>query len=71
MTEDTEALKHGFLFRGYFKKRGYYSVARLAPDKYRQDKAFVNPKNTRVWIKAAELFEPNHGDSEVLLKWRE
>jgi len=66
MTDDTEALKHGFLFRGYFKKRGYYSVARLSPDKYREDKAFVNPKNTRVWIKAAELFEPNQGDSEVL-----
>src|SRR5208337_5363325 len=58
VTEDTEALKHGFLFRGYFKKRGYYSMAQLAPDKYRQDKVFVNPKNTRVWIKAAELFDP-------------
>jgi phospholipid/cholesterol/gamma-HCH transport system substrate-binding protein len=66
ITEDTEALKHGFLFRGYFKKRGYYSMAQLAPDKYREDKVFVNPKNTRVWIKAAELFEPNQGDSEVL-----
>jgi phospholipid/cholesterol/gamma-HCH transport system substrate-binding protein len=66
ITEDTEALKHGFLFRGYFKKRGYYSMAQLAPDKYREDKVFVNPKNTRVWIKAAELFEPNQVDSEVL-----
>ena len=66
ITEDTEALKHGFLFRGYFKKRGYYSMARLAPDKYREDKIFVNPKNTRVWINAAELFEPRQGDSEVL-----
>jgi phospholipid/cholesterol/gamma-HCH transport system substrate-binding protein len=66
ITEDSEALKHGFLFRGYFKKRGYYSMAQLAPDKYRQDKSFVNPKNTRVWIKAAELFEPKQGDAEVL-----
>lgn len=66
ITEDTEALKHGFLFRGYFKKRGYYSMAQLAPDKYRADKTFVNPKNTRVWMKAAEMFEPKQGDSEVL-----
>ena len=68
ITEDTEALKHGFLFRGYFKKRGYYSMAQLAPDKYRQDKSFVNPKNTRVWIKAADLFEPKQGEAEVLSK---
>jgi phospholipid/cholesterol/gamma-HCH transport system substrate-binding protein len=66
LTEDSEALKHGFLFRGYFKKRGYYSMARLAPDKYRQDKTFVNPKNTRLWITAAELFESRQRDSEVL-----
>jgi len=66
ITQDTEALKHGFLFRGYFKKRGYYSIAQLAPDKYREDKMFVNPKNSRVWVQAAELFEPKQGGSEVL-----
>lgn len=66
VTEDTEALKHGFLFRGYFKKRGYYSMAQLAPDKYRDNKLFVNPKNTRMWINAADLFEPRRGNSEVL-----
>jgi phospholipid/cholesterol/gamma-HCH transport system substrate-binding protein len=66
ITEDTEALKHGFLFRGYFKKRGYYSMAQLTPEKYREDKTFVNPKNTRVWMKAAELFESRQGDGEVL-----
>jgi len=66
LTEDSEALKHGFLFRGFFKKRGYYSMARLAPDKYRQDKVFVNPNNARVWLDAAQLFEPGKGNSEVL-----
>jgi phospholipid/cholesterol/gamma-HCH transport system substrate-binding protein len=66
MADDTEALKHGFLFRGFFKHRGYYSMARLAPDKYRQDKAFTNPKNPRVWIQAADLFESTPGGNEVL-----
>src|SRR6202030_1443490 len=56
MADDTEALKHGFLFRGFFKRRGYYSIANLAPDKYRKDKTFANPKNSRVWIEAGELF---------------
>jgi phospholipid/cholesterol/gamma-HCH transport system substrate-binding protein len=67
VAEDTEALKHGFLFRGFFKRRGYYSMARLAPDMYRKDKTFGNPKNARVWIEAGELFEPK-GESEVLSK---
>jgi phospholipid/cholesterol/gamma-HCH transport system substrate-binding protein len=66
MVEDTEALKHGFLFRGFFKKRGYYSMGSLAPDKYRQDKVFLNPKNRRAWIDADELFEPNPRGEEVL-----
>jgi phospholipid/cholesterol/gamma-HCH transport system substrate-binding protein len=66
IAEDTEALKHGFFFRGFFKRRGYYTMARLAPDKYRQAKVFANPRNPRVWIEAAEIFEPKHGESETL-----
>ena len=66
MAEDTEALKHQFFFRGFFKQRGYFSMARLAPDKYRQDKVFANPKNQRVWIEAAELFESKQGEGEML-----
>ena len=64
IAEDTEALKHGFLFRGFFKHRGYYTMARLAPDKYRQDKAFASPRNPRVWIEAAALFD--QGETEML-----
>ena len=66
IAEDTEALKHEFFFRGFFKKRGYYSLAQLAPEKYREDKVFVNPKNTRVWLDAADLFESSQADTEVL-----
>jgi len=66
VAEDTEALKHGFFFRGFFKRRGYYTMARLAPDKYRQDKVFANPRNPRVWIEASEMFEPKQGESETL-----
>lgn len=66
MADGTEALKHGFLFRGFFKHRGYYSLARLTPDRYRQDKVFTNPKNARVWIEAAELFALKQGEGEML-----
>jgi len=64
IADDTEALKHGFLFRGFFKRRGYYTMARLAPDKYRQDKVFASPRNRRVWIEAAALFD--QGEAEML-----
>jgi phospholipid/cholesterol/gamma-HCH transport system substrate-binding protein len=66
IADDTEALKHGFFFRGFFKRRGYYTMARLTPDKYRQDKVLASPKNPRVWIEAAELFKPQEGQSETL-----
>jgi phospholipid/cholesterol/gamma-HCH transport system substrate-binding protein len=57
MSADTEALKHQFLFRGYFKHRGYYSLANLNPDDYRKDRLFSNPANPRVWLDKEELFE--------------
>jgi len=66
MADDTEALKHNFFLRGFFKHRGYFSMARLRPDKYRQDKLFSTPRNPRVWIEAAELFEPKQGQAEAL-----
>ncbi|HEX4168381.1 MAG TPA: MlaD family protein [Bryobacteraceae bacterium] len=66
MSEDTEALKHQFFFRAFFKQRGYFSMARLAPDKYRKDKVFANPKNQRAWIEADELFESKQGEGEML-----
>jgi phospholipid/cholesterol/gamma-HCH transport system substrate-binding protein len=57
MSADTEALKHQFLFRGYFRHRGYYSLANLDPDDYRKNKLFSNPANPRVWLEKEELFE--------------
>jgi phospholipid/cholesterol/gamma-HCH transport system substrate-binding protein len=57
MSADTEALKHQFLFRGYFKHRGYYSLANLNPDDYRKNKLFSNPANPRAWLDKEELFE--------------
>lgn len=57
MTADTEALKHHFLLRGYFKHRGYYSLENLKPDDYRKDKLFSNSANPRVWLDNEGLFE--------------
>jgi phospholipid/cholesterol/gamma-HCH transport system substrate-binding protein len=32
MAEDTEALKHNFFFKGFFKHRGYYNLSSLSPE---------------------------------------
>jgi phospholipid/cholesterol/gamma-HCH transport system substrate-binding protein len=66
MADDTEALKHNFFLRGFFKRRGYFSMARMSPEKYRQDKVFADPRNPRVWIEAADLFVPKEGGGEIL-----
>ena len=66
MAEDTEALKRGFFFRGFFKHRGYYSLAHLAPEEYRGDKLFVNPRNPRAWLDAAEVFGQEKNGRETL-----
>lgn len=66
MATDTEALKHEFFFRGFFKHRGYYSLANLNPATYRSTRLFANPANPRVWLGAANLFERRQGGGECL-----
>ncbi len=65
MVDNSEALKHNFLFRGFFKRRGYYNLSSITPSQYRKEKIFTNPNNRRLWIDAGELFEEVEGD-EVL-----
>lgn len=66
MAADTEALKHEFFFRGFFKRRGYYSLADLDPTTYRSDGEFTNPDNPRAWLQAAKLFEQSSDGQERL-----
>jgi phospholipid/cholesterol/gamma-HCH transport system substrate-binding protein len=66
MADDTEALKHEFFFRGFFKKRGYYSLKDLTPDQYRGNPYFNNQRNRRTWLNAADAFEKDSNGNEVL-----
>ena len=66
MAEDTEALKHNFFFRGFFKHRGYYNLSNLKPDQYRQDKLFSNPVNRRQWFTNEDLFQTGADGVETL-----
>ena len=66
MADDTEALKHEFFFRGFFKKRGYYSLKDLTPDQYRRNAYFDSPRNQRTWLNAADAFGKDSNGNEVL-----
>jgi len=66
MADDTEALKHEFFFRGFFKKRGYYSLRDLTPDQYRSNPYFTNQRNRRTWLSAADAFQKDSNGNEVL-----
>jgi phospholipid/cholesterol/gamma-HCH transport system substrate-binding protein len=66
MAEDTEALKHNFFFRGFFKRRGYYNLTNLKADQYRHDKVFANSDNRREWLTADDLFQPASNGLEML-----
>ena len=66
MAEDTEAIKHSLFFRGFFNRRGYYSLSSLSPDEYRRSKLFTNATGQRSWLAADTLFQPDAHNSEEL-----
>jgi len=66
LADDTEALKHEFFFRGFFRKRGYFSLQELTPDQYRSNRFFANPSNSRDWLGGADAFSADAGGHEVL-----
>ena len=71
MAEDTEALKHNFFFKGFFNRRGFYSLSNISPDEYRRSKLFANAAGRRSWLTADALFQPGaHGSEELSVAGR-
>jgi phospholipid/cholesterol/gamma-HCH transport system substrate-binding protein len=66
LADGTEALKHNFLLRGFFRRRGYYNLDRISPDQYRRDAAFTSPANYRAWLPASDLFQAGSNGQEEL-----
>jgi len=66
MAEDMEALKHNFIFKGFFNHRGYYTLSNLPPQEYRRSKLFASNRSPRVWLRADALFQQGpHGEEEL------
>lgn len=65
LADDTEAVKHNFFLRGFFKRRGFYNLETMTPSKYAASK-FVKKPRVRVWIPAPGLFTVGRDGSQVL-----
>jgi phospholipid/cholesterol/gamma-HCH transport system substrate-binding protein len=67
LAENTEALKHNFLFRGFFNRRGYFDLDDVTPEQYRSGALeTASRKALRIWIGAGVLFERDASGAERL-----
>jgi phospholipid/cholesterol/gamma-HCH transport system substrate-binding protein len=67
LADNMEAMKHNFLLRGFFNKRGYYDLDAISPVEYRTG-VLENGKRKamRIWLKSSVVFEPGPDGTEVL-----
>ena len=67
LADNMEAMKHNFLLRGFFNRRGYFDLAAISPAQYRTG-VLENGKRKamRIWLSSAVLFEPGPRGGEVL-----
>jgi phospholipid/cholesterol/gamma-HCH transport system substrate-binding protein len=59
--DNMEALKHNFLFRGFFNDRGFFTLDSISPADYRQGALTRNGARriVRIWLRRNVLFEPD------------
>ena len=66
LADDSEALKHEFFFRGFFKKRGFYTLQDLTPEEYRRNVYFEKQRRARGWLKADSAFSVDPNGRQIL-----
>jgi phospholipid/cholesterol/gamma-HCH transport system substrate-binding protein len=67
ISEGTEALKRNFLFRGFFRDRGFYDLDTLSREAYLTGALESNDRTAlRIWIGADGLFERRPDGTERL-----
>jgi phospholipid/cholesterol/gamma-HCH transport system substrate-binding protein len=67
LADNMEAMKHNFLLRGFFNRRGYFDLDAISPADYRKG-ILENGKRKamRIWLADAVLFEPGAEGIDVL-----
>ena len=66
MADETEALKHNFLLRGFFRRRGYFNLEHMSADAYRKDPLFTAATNARTWLSSEQMFSMDANGAEIL-----
>lgn len=67
LAENAEALKHNFLFRGYFNKRGYFSLGDIGPQEYRNGALDGKDREPlRIWLSDDVIFASGNDGGEAL-----
>ena len=73
MADVTEAMKHNFLLRGFFNRRGYFDLDSISPAQYSSG-VLENGKRKamRIWLGSPVLFEMGaNGTEELTAQGRE
>ena len=67
LADNMEAMKHNFLLRGFFNRRGYFDLDDISPAQYRSG-VLENGKRKamRIWLDAKVLFEAGPEGTEML-----
>jgi phospholipid/cholesterol/gamma-HCH transport system substrate-binding protein len=68
LADDTEAIKHNFFLRGFFKRRGFFNLNQMTPAQYRSSKFLKGHSNERIWLNGKELFITSPDGTEDLSK---
>ena len=66
LAENTEALKHNWLFRGFFNDRGFFNLDAMTVAEYRELAGRDTYATLRVWIDAQGLFHTAAEGTEEL-----
>jgi phospholipid/cholesterol/gamma-HCH transport system substrate-binding protein len=67
LSENTEALKRNFFFKGFFERRGYYDLDDVPVAEYRKGALEGTDRRVvRVWLKADVLFAKDEQGQDVL-----
>jgi phospholipid/cholesterol/gamma-HCH transport system substrate-binding protein len=65
-SENAEALKHNWFFRGFFKKRRFFDLGEISIEDYKAGKHAPGWPVERVWLRASQLFTVQPDSSEQL-----
>jgi phospholipid/cholesterol/gamma-HCH transport system substrate-binding protein len=66
LSDNTEALKHNFFFRGFFNKRGFFDLGALTTPEYKSSAFGKGFKRRRIWLESVSLFAKDAKGVEVL-----